>query len=300
MEQNPPVWMDGTTVPGEDLRRLTTALMSDGVAKASALAVSEKSGTPNMSVDVAAGAAFVLGTNQTYQGTYFVENRATVNKTISAAHPTNGRIDLVVARVRENLYDSGGVDAWDIYVVTGTPAGSPVAPAVPDNCLLLATVNVAAAASSILNANITSARTLARPWNSAWGTIVHATDPNLRSGFTTSVAEVNAALRASLPGNFPANRKLRFTCHVNVGINTGTPGVLLTLRDLTAGADVGRFWQQNASVGSAISHTGSLIITSVAGARTWTPRVQAVIGGTLDVNGHTDTSYMLLEDIGPA
>ena len=167
MEQNPPVWMDGTTVPGEDLRRLTTALMSDGVAEASALAVSEKSGTPNMSVDVAAGAAFVLGTNQTYQGTYFVENRATVNKTISAAHPTNGRIDLVVARVRENLYDSGGVDAWDIYVVTGTPAGSPVAPAVPDNCLLLATVDVAAAASSILNANITSARTLARPWNSA-------------------------------------------------------------------------------------------------------------------------------------
>lgn len=157
-EQNPPAWMDGTTIPGEDLRRMTAALATPGVVGANDLKVTEHAGTPNMSVDVAAGAAFVAGTSATWQGTYHVESRASVTKTIAAADATNARKDIVVARVREDFYDSSGVDAWDISVVTGTPAGSPTAPATPANCLLLAVIDVPANDTAIGNAQITDSR----------------------------------------------------------------------------------------------------------------------------------------------
>jgi len=179
-EQNPPIFMDGTVSPAEMARRMMAAIMGPGIARGPIqlsgtptgdLAVSQHAGTPDMSVDVAAGACFVLGTSAVYQGTYHVENRATIVKTISAAHPTNPRKDIVVVRVRENAYDSSGVNAWDVSVVTGTAAGSPVAPSVPANCYLLATVDVPAADTAITNSQITDARSLARPWASAWGIV---------------------------------------------------------------------------------------------------------------------------------
>ncbi len=159
-EQNPPIWIDGTTVPGEDLKRWIQAMQpTDGVARlATDLKVTEHAGTPNMSVDVAGGACFIRGTDGTYQGTYFVENRGITVKTIAAAHPTNPRKDIVVARVQEDLYDGSTVDAWDLLVVTGTAAGSPVQPTTPDNCYLLAVVDVPATDTAITNSQITNKR----------------------------------------------------------------------------------------------------------------------------------------------
>ena len=68
---------------------------------------------------------------------------------IAAADPTNPRIDLV-------YWDSSGV----VRVATGTPAGSPAVPSTPTNCLSLANIAVAAAASSIVTGNITDTRAL--------------------------------------------------------------------------------------------------------------------------------------------
>ena len=90
-----------------------------------------------MSVDVAGGRAFVSGTEATYQGVYFAENRGSSNIAVAASDPTNPRIDLVVMRVRDSAY-SGATDTVAIEVVTGTPAASPVAPTLPDSSLLLA------------------------------------------------------------------------------------------------------------------------------------------------------------------
>src|SRR5712691_3964225 len=67
------------------------------------LAVTQN-GTPNMTVNIAAGFAFISGTEGTKQGTYFCENDATVNKSIAASDPTNPRIDLVVAKVQDAFY----------------------------------------------------------------------------------------------------------------------------------------------------------------------------------------------------
>lgn len=158
--QNPPVFIQAGSHPAEDVRRLFHAQMGgrQGVVGSGDLAVTEKSGTPDMSVDVAGGQAFILGDEGTYQGLYFVENRGTTNLAIAAADPTNARKDLVVARVRDSAY-SGATDAWELAVVTGTPAAVPAEPSVPDNALVLALVDVPASDTAITNSQITDRRT---------------------------------------------------------------------------------------------------------------------------------------------
>jgi len=136
-------------------------LIGEGIVEAGDLAVSERASGANMSVDVAAGACWVAGDDDAdAQPTYRLRNDATVNVAISAADATNPRIDLVVARVYDSAF-AGVSDAGTIEVVTGTPAGSPSAPSLPNNAVALAQVAVAAGASSVTTANITDVRTRA-------------------------------------------------------------------------------------------------------------------------------------------
>lgn len=134
------------------------------------MSVTQRGAGANMSVDVAAGICMVFGDENNVQGLYGCVNDAVVNKAIAAADPTNPRRDLVCVRVRDSFY-SGAVNAWDLFVVTGTPAASPADPAVPQNAVTLARVAVATSASSITNANITDLRPYASlgviPGNSA-------------------------------------------------------------------------------------------------------------------------------------
>ena len=129
-----------------------------GVATPGSLAVSQHAGTPAMNVDVAEGAALILGTEATYQGSYFVEAQAVTTLTISANASGNPRLDLVVAKVQDAQY-SGATNSWSLAVVTGTAAATPRYPTVPANAIVLATVAVASGATSIVNANITDIRT---------------------------------------------------------------------------------------------------------------------------------------------
>lgn len=125
------------------------------------LKVTEKSGTPNMSVDVAAGACAVKGTEGGNTGSnYFVEAQSSTNVVISASDPTNGRRDLIVVRIKDQDFASGSpsTNTATIEVITGTPAASPADPTIPANCLVLARVVVAATVTSIVDANITDLR----------------------------------------------------------------------------------------------------------------------------------------------
>lgn len=141
----------------------TTAGGSHGVAFPNDFGVTQN-GTPNMSVNVLAGRAFIRSGNASSvaAGTYAVFNDATVNVAISASDPTNPRIDLVVIQVRDTNYGEAASDAR-ITVVTGTPAASPAVPSLASfpNALVLAQVAVAAATTSIVTANITDKRTYA-------------------------------------------------------------------------------------------------------------------------------------------
>jgi hypothetical protein len=133
----------------------------DGVRGVGDLIVSAGAG---MSVNVAAGLAFVKGTIQTFQGMYVVPNDGVVNLAISAANASLARNDLIIVRVQDSQY-AGSNNLGTLEVVTGTAAASPADPTPPANSLTLARVVVPAAAASIVSGNITDLR----EWTAALG-----------------------------------------------------------------------------------------------------------------------------------
>ena len=126
------------------------------------LQVTEKSGTTDMSVDVAEGACIIKGTESSTQGFYIGDNPETTNVAITAADGSNARKDLIVARIKDQDFTSGSpsTNTFTVEVVTGTAAASPAVPTVPDNCVVLALVDVPASDTSIEDAQITDYR-----WN---------------------------------------------------------------------------------------------------------------------------------------
>jgi len=126
------------------------------------LQVTERASTPNQSVDVAAGSAIIQGTEASAQGFYRADNPETTNVALTAADATNPRNDLIVARIRDQDYSSGSpsTNTFTLEAIAGTPAGSPSDPTVPDNCVVLARVVVAASDNIVNNASITDLR-----WN---------------------------------------------------------------------------------------------------------------------------------------
>lgn len=157
--QGPAYLDEGCVTAQGDRQVLNSIVCGEGVTPGlgGELAVTERGAGANMSVDVAAGNAFIAGTQASWQGMYHASNDAVKNLTIAAADPTDDRIDIVVATVRDSIY-SGLDDDWILQVVTGTASPVPTPPATPDNSLVLAEVLVAAGATSIVDADITDTR----------------------------------------------------------------------------------------------------------------------------------------------
>jgi len=170
---NPPGWLQnaGATHTAAQMRTYTGSVLA-GIAGASGDTlrplgglhpdlgtewVVTQAGSPNMTVLVGPGVAAIPGNESNTQGTYFVANDAIVTLTITAAHATLPRIDIVVVNVRDQVY-SGASNDSQLQVVAGTPAGSPVAPTAPNNSITIAQVLVGAGVTSIINGNITDAR----------------------------------------------------------------------------------------------------------------------------------------------
>lgn len=95
--------------------------------------------------------------NFTSQGTYAAYNNATVLLTLGTASSVHPRIDLVVVKVEDTEY-SGSNNQCVLAVVTGTPEASPKPPTVPENCVVLAKVEVPTSATEIKAANVTDER----------------------------------------------------------------------------------------------------------------------------------------------
>ncbi len=153
---------------GEDAR-LLASLFTPGVVGADAFRVQQRGAGANMSVDVGSGdaetdIAIVAGTSAG-QGNYTVRlGDAETNLSVPASNLSNPRIDAVYLVVRDNAYDSSSRVLPQLAYIDGTPAAVPVAPSPDaswDAYLLLATVAVAAGATSIVDANITDARVYA-------------------------------------------------------------------------------------------------------------------------------------------
>lgn len=157
--QNPAIFIQAGSHPAEDVRRFIGATFGnrDGIVAAGDLVVSQ-SATPAMSVLVQGGQAVIQGSEGTYQGAYFVENRGTATLAVAASDATNARRDIIVAKVQDAAYATGPSSLWSLAVVTGTPAASPADPALPANSIALARVTVAAASTTVTNASITDLR----------------------------------------------------------------------------------------------------------------------------------------------
>jgi hypothetical protein len=153
----PPSWLQAGSYPAQYDRIIQQALYATtGIIGSASLAVGANS-PAGMSVRVAAGWGAVVGTTTTDMGVYTFYNDALNTLTITTADPTNPRIDLVCATVRDAFY-SGAFNDVIFQVIAGTPAGSPVAPTLPDNSISLATVAVGAAVTQINAGNITDTR----------------------------------------------------------------------------------------------------------------------------------------------
>lgn len=158
--RTPPSWLQNGSHPAENDRLTTQGLWrSTGILSATDLQVTQNSPV-GMSVDVATGWANIVGTYQSNMGAYQAYNDALTVLTITAANPSNPRIDLICITVSDAYY-TGALNTVAFNVVAGTPAASPAVPATPDNSIVLARVAVAAGATSITNANITDMRTVA-------------------------------------------------------------------------------------------------------------------------------------------
>lgn len=121
--------------------------------------VVQRASGANMSVDVQDGACWIKGDDDTVkQPMYRYREPAVTNLTIAAADPTNPRKDIVIAEILDSTF-SGSSKLGRLRVITGTPAPlSPVEPPLPNNAIKLATISVAALATSIVDANITDRR----------------------------------------------------------------------------------------------------------------------------------------------
>jgi hypothetical protein len=155
--QTPPSWLQAGSYPAQYDRLTAQALWATtGIIGSSSLAITANS-PAGMSVRVASGWAAIVGTTTINMGVYTIFNDAQDTLTITTADPTNPRIDLVCATVRDAFYSGANNDVI-FQVIAGTPAGSPVAPALPANSISLATVAVGAAVTQINTGNITDTR----------------------------------------------------------------------------------------------------------------------------------------------
>lgn len=136
----------------------------------------EAQDTPDMTVKVNPGSCFVLrdaySSNTNELKFWKVVVDANTNVTIPTSDPSDARIDLICVKVDTGASpDATASNVATLVNVEGTPAGSPSAPAVPNNHLKLAEVSVPASDTTIESGQITDYRTfigLQLPYNEGY------------------------------------------------------------------------------------------------------------------------------------
>lgn len=312
----PPVFLQDGSHTAEEVRQMmanlfgcNTASFAGGVTAidpghgivrfgSSELAVTEN-GTPNMSVNVAGGGAFIRGTSAAAQGVYSFYNDGTVNLSIDAADPTNARKDLIVCQVRDSAY-AGSDDDARLFVVKGTAAGSPADPTMPANSLILARVNVAAGATSITTSDIDDLRQPARPWNTAWG-IVDLKSKTSSQTFTATVGDVSG-LSSTFYGIL--GRRYRVTAWMRAGGSSTTGGnaELLLTNGSNTQLSIARYGEVGATGDRWTFDITFFVSPGASGSITYKLRGRdATSAKNWQLIADTDNpAYLAIEDVGPA
>jgi hypothetical protein len=197
-------WISGGVVDAEDARLATGLLAAPASGPlASRTGIRPTAGHPgrveatataSKDVTVRPFQAVIQGTRGSSAGAYLVTSDATKTVDVLGASPADAsqpRHDLLVARQFDPQYADSRT-GMVVERVTGTPAVSPVDPAVPGDHLLLARIRVRAGATTVAAGDITNLRrytsalggiTLARdaadrPVDAYMGFYIHRLDTN--------------------------------------------------------------------------------------------------------------------------
>jgi len=307
--------IDGNTHPAAEARRMMCALLTGalgtfvtsptatdgahGVAVSGAFTLKvEANGTPNMSVNVHTGSAFVRSGEAADQ-TYHVYNDGTVNLAIAAADATNPRRDLIILQVRDSNF-SGANDDARLFVVQGTPAASPADPslAATPTALVLARIQVNAADTSIVAGDITDLRVAARSWSRPLGEVaqilIGAGGP---SGIAASVTDLTfGGAPMSVTFAALAGRKYKITGSVRALQNTSTGINELSIRD-GSNTVLGKS-TITATAASWVQHHAIARVTPAAGSVTYKLSMSTTAGTTDPFGAATQPMTLIVEDIG--
>lgn len=102
-----------------------------------------------MQISVTACAGIIANTFATDAGDYRFSNPSSQSVTLAASSPTQNRIDVVGFQVKDNFYDSSGLNQVVMAVIQGAnSAGAPTAPTLPNSFI--------AVVECLINANATS------------------------------------------------------------------------------------------------------------------------------------------------
>lgn len=303
------LWTQGGSTSAEEDRALIAALYAAqgsgilGISGADGKVIQH--GTPNMSVDVAPFRVAVAGTESlTVQGVYAGWLDASLNVVIAASDPTNPRIDLVVAKFQDAQY-SGATNAFSVVAVTGTPAGSPVAPAAPANSIILAQISVAATSTTVLTAAITDKRvwTGAKPWGLPWGEVPgsYAQVTASVTGFSGSTTDAAGLTTGAI--TYVANRIIEVRALSPVCTQNTSAGLAKVWIADGAGVNKGQMLNRSLAAGERFPAYSSVRLVTVAGAQTYKVRA-TTSAGTLDigagVSGDPSPAFIQVIDLGPS
>ncbi|MFJ9012353.1 hypothetical protein [Streptomyces canus] len=169
-----PLAIDGLTFDGREFRLAAAmTVMTDGTALGSRSGV--RPGDPGLTVTLAGStintSSGVATVAYPGQGIYQCAFGSSVSPgTLTAAHATLNRIDLVYLRVWDTSVDASGLNQADIVYLAGTPSASPVAPTPAGTQIYmpLATITVL----SVSNGGTASVNTAVRPYTVAPGGIL--------------------------------------------------------------------------------------------------------------------------------
>ncbi|WP_411149764.1 hypothetical protein [Streptomyces sp. A30] len=103
-------------------------------------------GAGTMKATVYEGRAVIQAENN--QGAYPVTLPESLSLTFADGDASNARIDLVVLRIYDDLYDDSGFTKAAVEIIKGTPSAAPVDPPLPDIALPIYRVTVRAGVSA--------------------------------------------------------------------------------------------------------------------------------------------------------